>query len=264
MAAQQEQVVSLQGKVCLVTGASSGIGAGTAILFAGLGARLALNGRNQEKLQETAQRCEEISGLKPFLVPGDLTDEKVLQRIVEETVSHFGQLDVLVNSGGILAMGTVENTTLEDYDRVMNINVRSLFYLTQLAVPHLIKTKGNIVNVSSVTGQRSFPGVLAYCMSKSAVDHMTRCAALELASKQVRVNAVCPGVIVTEVHKRGGMSEEQYQEFLKRTKETHALGRPGKVEEVARTIAFLASDAASFITGVTMPVDGGRHAMCPR
>ncbi|XP_077350338.1 3-oxoacyl-[acyl-carrier-protein] reductase FabG-like [Lithobates pipiens] len=264
MAAQQEQVVSLQGKVCLVTGASSGIGAGTAILFAGLGARLALNGRNQEKLQETAQRCEEISGLKSLLVPGDLTDEKVLQRIVEETVSHFGQLDVLVNSGGILAMGTVENTTLEDYDRVMNINVRSLFYLTQLAVPHLIKTKGNIVNVSSVTGQRSFPGVLAYCMSKSAVDHMTRCAALELASKQVRVNAVCPGVIVTEVHKRGGMSEEQYQEFLKRTKETHALGRPGKVEEVARTIAFLASDAASFITGVTMPVDGGRHAMCPR
>ncbi|XP_040211815.1 3-oxoacyl-[acyl-carrier-protein] reductase FabG-like [Rana temporaria] len=264
MAAQQEQVVSLQGKVCLVTGASSGIGAGTAILFAGLGARLALNGRNQEKLQETAKTCKEISGLKPLLVPGDLTDEKVVQRIVEETVAHFGELDVLVNSGGILAMGTVENTTLEDYDRVMNINARSLFHLTQLAVPHLIKTKGNIVNVSSVTGQRAFPGVLAYCMSKSAVDHMTRCAALELASKQVRVNAVCPGVIVTEVHKRGGMSEEQYQEFLKRTKETHALGRPGKVEEVARTIAFLASDAASFITGVTMPVDGGRHAMCPR
>ncbi|CAI9618006.1 unnamed protein product [Staurois parvus] len=161
-------------------------------------------------------------------------------------------------------MGTVENTTLEDYDRVMNTNVRSLFYLSQLAVPHLIKTKGNIVNVSSVTGQRSFPGVLAYCVSKSAVDHMTRCVALELASKQVRVNAVCPGVIVTEVHKRAGMSEEQYQEFLKHTQETHALGRPGRVEEVARTIAFLASDAASFITGVTMPVDGGRHAMCPR
>ncbi|XP_018428798.1 PREDICTED: uncharacterized protein LOC108801369 [Nanorana parkeri] len=124
MAAQQEQVVSLQGKVCLVTGASSGIGAGTAILFAGLGARLALNGRNQDKLQETAQRCEEASGLKPLLVPGDLNDEKVVQRIVEETVSHFGQLDVLVNSGGILAMGSVENTTLEDYDRVMDTNVR--------------------------------------------------------------------------------------------------------------------------------------------
>ncbi|XP_068100154.1 3-oxoacyl-[acyl-carrier-protein] reductase FabG-like isoform X2 [Hyperolius riggenbachi] len=263
-AQQQEQVVALQGKVCLVTGASSGIGAGTAILFSRLGARLALNGRNLEKLQETAQRCEEASGQKPLLVPGELTDEAVLQRIVEETVGHYGQLDVLVNSGGILVNGTLEGTTLKDYDHQMNVNVRSLFYLSQLATPHLIKTKGNIVNVSSITGQRSFPGVMAYCMSKAAVDHMTRCAALELASKQVRVNAVCPGVIITEVHKRAGMSEEKYQEFLEHCKETHALGRPGNVDEVAKTIAFLASDAASFITGVAMPVDGGRHAMCPR
>ncbi|XP_077350340.1 3-oxoacyl-[acyl-carrier-protein] reductase FabG-like [Lithobates pipiens] len=263
MAAQQEQVISLQGKVCVVTGASSGIGAGTAIHFAGLGARLTLNGRNQEKLQETAQRCEEISGLKPLLVPGDLTDEKVVQKIVEETVGHFGQLDVLVNCGGILAMGTLENSTLEDYDRVMNTNVRSLFYLSHLAVPHLIKTKGNIVNVSSIFSQRTVPGFVAYCTSKSAVDHMTRSVARELGSKQVRVNAVCPGVIVTEVHKRAGMSEEQYQEFLKRTKEMNAVGRPGTVEEVARTIAFLASDAASFITGVALLVDGGQHLMCP-
>ncbi|KAM3916532.1 3-oxoacyl-[acyl-carrier-protein] reductase FabG-like [Leptodactylus fuscus] len=262
--AESEQVVSLRGKVCLVTGASSGIGAGTALLFARLGARLALNGRNEEKLKETARSCEEFCDQKPLLVPGDLTDEAVVRGIVEQTVAHFGQLDVLVNSGGILAMGTIENTTLQDYDRVMNVNARSLFYLTQLAVPHLIKTKGNIVNISSVNGQRSFPGVLAYCMSKSAVDQLTRCAALELASKQVRVNAVCPGVIITDVHRRAGLDEEQYAQFLQRTQTTHALGRPGTVEEVARTIAFLASDAASFITGVTMPVDGGRHAMCPR
>ncbi|XP_056390543.1 3-oxoacyl-[acyl-carrier-protein] reductase FabG-like [Hyla sarda] len=263
-AGNQEPVVSLKSKVCLVTGASSGIGAGTALLFARLGARLALNGRNEEKLKETAQACEEFCDQKPLLVAGDLTDEVRLREIVEQTVSHFGQLDVLVNSGGILAMGTIENTTLQDYDRVMNVNARSLFYLTQLATPHLTKTKGNIVNVSSVNGQRSFPGVLAYCMSKSAVDQLTRCAALELASKQVRVNAVCPGVIVTEVHRRAGLDEVQYAQFLQNTQHTHALGRPGTVDEVARTIAFLASDAASFITGVTMPVDGGRHAMCPR
>ncbi|KAM4697543.1 putative oxidoreductase TM_0325 isoform 2-T2 [Rhinophrynus dorsalis] len=191
MAAAGEQVVCLRGKVCLVTGASSGIGAGTALLFARLGARLALNGRNEEKLRETAQGCEEFCDQKPLLVPGDLTDEAVVQKIVEQTVAHFGQLDILVNSGGILAMGTVENTSLQEYDRVMNVNARALFHLTHLAVPHLIKTKGNIVNVSSVNGQRSFPGVLAYCMSKSAVDQLTRCAALELAPKQVRVNAVC-------------------------------------------------------------------------
>ncbi|KAM4631587.1 LOW QUALITY PROTEIN: 3-oxoacyl-[acyl-carrier-protein] reductase FabG-like [Discoglossus pictus] len=262
---ETDQVVSLQGKVCLVTGASSGIGAGTALLFAKLGARLALNGRNEEKLKETAQSCEKFCSQKPLLVPGDLTDEAVVQRMVEQAVAHFGQLDVLVNSGGILATGTLENTTLQDFDRVMNVNVRSMFYLTQLALPHLIKAKGSIVNVSSVTGQRAFPGVLAYCMSKSAVDQFTRCAALELAPKQVRDNAVCdPGVIVTEVHRRAGMNEEQYAQFLEHCRTTHALGRPGTVDEVARTIAFLASDAASFITGVTIPVDGGRHAMCPR
>ncbi|XP_053551147.1 3-oxoacyl-[acyl-carrier-protein] reductase FabG-like [Bombina bombina] len=259
-----DQVVSLWGKVCLVTGASSGIGAGTALLFARLGAQLALNGRNEENLQETARGCEELSDHKVLLVPGDLTDESLVQQLVEQTVSHFGKLDVLVNSGGILSNGSVETTTLQDFDKVMNVNVRAMFYLTHLAVPHLIKTKGNIVNVSSINGQRSFPGVLAYCMSKSAVDQMTRCAALELAPKQVRVNAVCPGVIITDIHRRAGLNEEQYAQFLQRTQQTHALGRPGTVNEVAQMIAFLASDAASFITGVTIPVDGGRHAMCPR
>ncbi|KAJ1125997.1 hypothetical protein NDU88_004410 [Pleurodeles waltl] len=258
------EVFSLKGKVALITGASSGIGAGTAVLFAKLGAKLSLNGRDVEKLNDTARLCQEASHEKPLLVPGELTDEGVPEKIIQDTVAHYGQLDVLVNSAGILSMGTIETTSLQDFDRVMNINVRSAFYLTHLAVPHIIETKGNIVNVSSVNGQRSFPGVLAYCMSKSAVDQLTRCTALELASKQVRVNAVCPGVIVTNVHRRAGLTEEQYTKFLEKTKETHALGRPGTAEEVAQTIAFLASDAASNITGVTLPVDGGRHAMCPR
>ncbi|KAM3916526.1 3-oxoacyl-[acyl-carrier-protein] reductase FabG-like [Leptodactylus fuscus] len=263
-ARDQEQVVSLRGKVCLVTGASSGIGAGTALLFARLGARLALNGRNEEKLKETAQRCQELCDQKPLLVPGDLADEAVVRGMIEQTVAHFGQLDVLVNNAGILKMGTTENTTLQSYDEVMKVNTRSLFYLTQLAIPHLIKTKGNIVNVSSLAGLRAFPGALAYCMSKSAVDQLTRCAALELASNQVRVNAVCPGVIVTELQRRAGLDEEQYTQFLESSQHSHPLGRAGTVEEVARTIAFLASDAASFITGVTLPVDGGCHTMCPR
>ncbi|XP_044161023.1 uncharacterized oxidoreductase TM_0325-like isoform X2 [Bufo gargarizans] len=150
-----EQVVSLRGKVCLVTGASSGIGAGTALLFARLGARLALNGRNEEKLKETARGCEEFCDQKPLLVLGDLADEAVVRGMVEQTVAHFGQLDVLVNNAAIMVMGSIEDTTLQDYDRMMNVNVRSVLYLTQLAVPHLIKTKGNIVNVSSVAGLRS-------------------------------------------------------------------------------------------------------------
>ncbi|KAL7836749.1 hypothetical protein AOLI_G00280330 [Acnodon oligacanthus] len=258
------KVSSLRDKVTLITGASSGIGAGTAVLFAKLGAKLALNGRNVENLARIAKECEDCGASKPLLVPGDMTDEKTVKKTVELTVAHFGRLDVLINSAGILAMGTIETTDMAQYDQVMNVNVRSVYHLTHLCVPYLIKTKGSIVTVSSVNGQRSFPGVLAYCMSKSAIDQFTRCIALELAPKQVRANSVCPGVIITEVHKRAGLDEEQYKQFLEKCKVTHALGRPGDVEEVAHAIAFLASDAATFITGVNLPVDGGRHAMCPR
>lgn len=250
------------GKVVLITGASSGIGAATAKIFAGYGAALALTGRNLEKLKEVASNCSNET--TPLLITGELTNEKDTKDILDKTIERFGRLDVLVNNAGILETGSIEATNLEQYDRVMNTNVRSIYQLTTLAVPHLIKTKGNVVNVSSVNGIRAFPGVLAYCVSKAAVDQFTRCAALDLAPKQVRVNSVNPGVTITNLHKRGGMNEEQYAAFLKKSQETHALGRPGYPEEVARTIAFLASDNASFITGASIPVDGGRHAMCPR
>ena len=254
--------MSLVGKVILVTGASSGIGAATAVFLSKLGAQLSLTGRNVENLQKVCNDCDKSAAT--FLTPGDLTKEADIEKIVKNTVDHYGKIDVLINNAGIIETGTIENTTLAQYDRLMNSNVRSIYYLTMLAVPHLVKTKGNIVNISSVNGIRSFPGVLAYNVSKAAVDQFTRCVALELAPKGVRVNCINPGVILTELQKRGGMNEEQYAAFLERTKETHALGRPGKPDEVAATIAFLASDLASNITGVSVPVDGGRHAMCPR
>uniref|UniRef100_A0A8C8G5R2 Uncharacterized protein n=1 Tax=Oncorhynchus tshawytscha TaxID=74940 RepID=A0A8C8G5R2_ONCTS len=204
------KVSSLKDKVTLITGASSGIGAGTSIMFAKLGALLALNGRDVENLTNIAKQCTDLGAAEPLLVPGDLTNEDTVKKTVELTIAHFGRLDVLINSAGILAMGSIETGDLAQYDKVMNVNVRSVYHLTQLCVPHLIRTKGSIVNVSSVNGQRSFPGVLAYCMSKSAIDQFTRCIALELASKQVRVNSVCPGVIITDVHRRAGLDEEQY------------------------------------------------------
>ncbi|KAK4882349.1 hypothetical protein RN001_005668 [Aquatica leii] len=251
-------------KVVLITGASSGIGAATAKKFAALGASLALAGRNLENLKKVASECKSEKNPPPFIVTGELTNESDTKAILESTIKHFGKLDVLINNAGIIETGSIETTTLEQYDRLMNINVRSIYHLTMLAVPHLIQTKGNIVNVSSVNGLRAFPGVLAYCLSKASVDQFTRCTALELAPKQVRVNCVNPGVTVTNLHKRGGMNDEQYAQFLTRTKETHALGRPGEASEVASTIVFLASDDASNITGASIPVDGGRHAMCPR
>lgn len=253
--------MSFLGKVVLITGSSSGIGAATAHRLAKQGAALALNGRNVDNLEAVAK---DVGAEKAFIVPGDLTKEADNESIMKKTIEKYGKLDVLINNAGILESGTIENTSLEQFDRLMNTNVRSIYHLTMLAVPHLIKTQGNIVNVSSVNGIRSFPGVLAYNISKTAVDQFTRCVALELAAKNVRCNSVNPGVTITNLHKRGGMNDEAYAKFLQHSKTTHAMGRPGQANEIADAIVFLASDAASFITGANLPVDGGRHAMCPR
>lgn len=256
--------MNFAGKVVLITGASSGIGAATAVHLSKLGAQLSLTGRNLVNLNKVADECHKSHNIKAFVVAGDVSKESDVQNILDSTIAHYGKLDVLVNNAGCIAIGSIENTSLAQYDTVMNTNVRSVYQLTMLAVPHLIKTQGNIVNVSSVNGIRSFANVLAYCVSKSALDQFTHCVALELAPKQVRVNSVNPGVIVTNLQKAGGMDDETYKKFLERSKETHALQRPGEPSEVAEAIAFLASSAASNITGVTLPVDGGRHAMCPR
>ncbi|VDK59360.1 unnamed protein product [Anisakis simplex] len=263
-------VVNLSGKVALITGATSGIGRATAILFNKLGASIVITGRATDRLEALAEELSKNEGSRdsfkgetyPFTA--DLTKSEDIKSLAEAAIKKFNKLDILVNNAGILENGTIENTSLDQFDHMMNVNLRAVFYLTNLLCPHLIQSKGSVVNVSSVNGMRSFPNVLAYNVSKSGVDQLTRCAALELASKGVRVNCVNPGVTMTELHRRSGMNEEAYQSFIEHSKSTHALGRAGTPEEVANAIAFLASDAASFITGASLPVDGGRHAMCPR
>lgn len=246
-----------EGKVALVTGATSGIGRATALGFQAAGGRVAAIGRRADALAEVARQ-----GVRPY--QADLADEDATKRVIDEITRDLGGIDVVVNAAGIIATGTVETTTLPDYDRMMNINVRSVLQICQLALPSLIARQGNIVNVSSVTGLRSFPGVLAYCVSKAAVDQLTRCMALELASKGVRVNAVNPGVVRTELHLTSGMTADAYSGFLERSKTTHPLGRVGTPEEVADLILFLASSRAGWITGATMSIDGGRAQTCAR
>nr|MBA3805840.1 SDR family NAD(P)-dependent oxidoreductase [Acidobacteriota bacterium] len=210
----------LAGKVALVTGATSGIGRATALLFAESGARVAALGRDEQALADLREEISEKGG-EALLIHADVTVEVDARRAVRETVERFAGLDVLVNAAGHLSNGTIENTTLDAWDAMLNINLRAVFYLMQQSVPHLADRRGNIVNVSSVTGLRAFPGVLAYCVSKAGLDQLTRCAALELAARGVRVNAVNPGVVVTEIHKRGGMNENDYAAFLERSKQTH-------------------------------------------
>lgn len=253
----------LRGKVALITGASSGIGRATALRFAEEGAQVALVGRVRDALSDVAAEVASRGG-DAFAVEADVTIERDAERVVRETVEDFGALDVLVNAAGILGNGTIETTTLAAWDDMLNVNLRAVFHLMQLAVPHLERRGGNIVNVSSVTGLRAFPGVLAYCVSKAGVDQLTRCAALELAPMGVRVNAVNPGVVVTQVHRRGGMSDEAYEKFLEHSKTTHPLGRVGDAREVAELILFLASSRASWITGATYSIDGGRAQTCAR
>ncbi|CAF0705962.1 unnamed protein product [Brachionus calyciflorus] len=257
-------MLTLQDKVAIITGASSGIGQGTAILFSNLGSKLVISGRDDNALDATIRSCNANLKTEIIKVVGDVTDPEIRQQIVETAIENFGKIDILVNGAGILKNDSIENMEMENFDFIMNVNVKSIIALTQLCLPHIIKQKGSIVNVSSVAGTRSFPNVLGYCISKAALDQFTKCVALELADKGVRVNSVNPGVIVTDIHKRAGYTEEEFQKFLTRCKTTHALGRPGSVDEVANTIAFLASDSASFITAELVHVDGGRHAMTPR
>lgn len=248
-------------------GASSGIGRETAVHFSQLGANLVLAGRNQERLAETQAKCTQVAqntDQQVLMVNHQAQDLSTNETLIKQTINKFSRLDVLVNNAGTIEYGTIETTSVEQYDRVMDVNLKSIYHLTQLALPHLLQSKGNIVNVSSVNGLRSFPNVLAYCVSKSALDQFTRCTAIELGGKGVRVNSVNPGVISTGLQLRAGLTEEQYAGFMERSKETHALGRVGEADEVASVITFLASEGASYITGATLPVDGGRHALCPR
>jgi NAD(P)-dependent dehydrogenase (short-subunit alcohol dehydrogenase family) len=250
-------------KVVLITGATSGIGRACAMKFANAGAFIAAVGRNTDALTNLSNELGESSG-KPLLLQADLSQAHEAERVIEETIERAGGIDVLVNAAGHIATGTIEDTSLDAWDAMLNINLRAVFHLTQKAMPSLIERRGNVVNVSSVTGLRAFPGVLAYCVSKAAVDQLTRCAALELAAKGVRVNAVNPGVVVTEIHRRGGMTAEQYDSFLERSKQTHPLGRVGQTKEIAELVFFLASDRASWITGATYSIDGGRAQTCAR
>jgi NAD(P)-dependent dehydrogenase (short-subunit alcohol dehydrogenase family) len=253
----------MKDNVAVITGASSGIGRASALAFAAAGWNVVAVGRNENELVNLLGETRDLEGtLKIHLA--DVTETTQVDRLLSETAQQFSRIDALVNAAGIIMTGSVETTTLDDWDKMMNINLRAVFYIMQKCVPHLEETKGNIVNVSSVTGLRAFPGVLAYCVSKAAVDQLTRCTALELAPKGIRVNAVNPGVIVTNLHKRGGMDDAAYEKFLEHARDTHPLGRPGEPEEVADLIYFLASEKAGWITGTTYSIDGGRAQTCAR
>jgi NAD(P)-dependent dehydrogenase (short-subunit alcohol dehydrogenase family) len=220
-------------------------------------------GRDIDALQQVCREITNAGGQAESLA-ADVTAADAPRQIVEAATAKWGGVDALVNAAGIIASAGVTDATDAGFDTMMDVNLRASFRLIRETAPALVERQGAVVNVSSVAGTRAFPGLLAYCVSKAAVDQLTRCAALDLAPKQVRVNAVNPGVVVTNLHKRSGMDDVRYAAFLEHSKATHPLGRAGTPEEIADLIAFLVSPASGWITGETIAIDGGRHLTCLR
>ena len=250
-------------RAAIVTGASSGIGRAVAKRLSRDGFAVLAVGRESGTLDRICAEINEGGGrAEPFAA--DVTTEAGPRAIVTRAVEKLGGIDALVNAAGVIASGSVADTTDDGWDAMMAVNVRAPFRLIREAASALASRLGAVVNVSSVAGLRAFPGVASYAVSKAAVDQLTRVAALDFAASGVRVNAVNPGVVVTNLHRRGGMDETKYLEFLERSKTTHPLGRPGQPEEIADLVAFLLSPAAGWITGETIAIDGGRHLTCLR
>ncbi|XP_063389005.1 3-oxoacyl-[acyl-carrier-protein] reductase FabG-like [Cydia fagiglandana] len=250
--------MSFANKVVIVTGASSGIGAATALLFAEEGADVVLVARTQAKLAAVAKNIEALAKKKPLIIQADLSKEADTATVIPKTVKHFGKLDVLVNNAGIASEGCLlDGKALQAYDDVMKTNVRAVIQLTSLAAPYLIQTKGNVVNISSVAEltPSKIPAFMFYAVSKAALGHFTRCAALELAPSGVRVNSVNPGPVENEFMTNNKLSNA---DDLKVTLTDYtALGYIAKNDEIGRVILFLASDKARSITGSTYVIDNG-------
>jgi NAD(P)-dependent dehydrogenase (short-subunit alcohol dehydrogenase family) len=241
------------GRVAFVTGASSGIGRACGMRFREEGASVFAVARREDRLQ----------GVFENFAVADVRVEEEVRNAVEGCIDTFGRIDYLINAAGVIGTGGVLDTNPEEWERLFSSNVDSVYYVTRHVTPHMIETGGAIVNVSSVTSLRPYGNLLAYCASKAAVDMLTQCVALELAPHGVRVNAVNPGVVVTELHTVAGVVPD-YEAFLEHSKQTHPLGRVGQPEEIAALCAFLCSDEAGWITGGIHSIDGGRALLSAR
>ena len=250
-------MISLKGKRALITGGASGIGRATALLFARAGAAVALADLDEAGGEEVMRQIEQDGG-RAIFVRCDVSRATDCQRAVRMTVEKLGGLDILFNNAGIIRRADVVETTEEEWERVMAVNVRSVFLMSKYAIPVMVQTGGGaIVNTGSGWGLVGGANAVSYCASKGAVVNMTRAMALDHGPQNIRVNCVCPGDTDT-----GMLRDEARQvgaaesEFLAQAAE-RPLRRIGRPEDIAQAVLYLVSDAASFVTGTTLVVDGG-------
>jgi glucose 1-dehydrogenase len=257
--------VKLEGKVALVTGSSQGIGQGIVLRLAQAGADVVINYRsNPDGAQETLDKVNSIGGKcylaecpnsQAYTVKADLGSVEMVRELIAESIGHFGKLDILVNNAGIEKHAPFWEVTEADYDAVMNVNLKGVFFATQAFVKHLIDTKqpGKIINISSVHEDLPFPNFTAYCASKGGMKMFTRNLAVELGALGITINNVAPGAIETPINTKLLNNPEKLGALLQNI----PLGRLGQPQDVASLVTFLASAEADYITGSTFVVDGG-------
>ena len=242
-----------QGKTALITGASRGIGRAIALDFGQNGANVAIVGRDREALEATAASCRQgRAGAQPFVLIGDAADAATVETFVKQTAEKFGSLDFAIGNAGQSQDALLVRLRPDALDHLLSVNVKSAFYLCAAASRMMMKQRsGSIVLISSIVGIMGNPGQSAYAASKAALLGLTKSLAKELGSRNIRVNAVAPGLIETAMTEKMPGAAREY--LLKQT----ALGRAGRPEDVSGVVRFLCSDAAGYVTGQTIVVDGG-------
>jgi NAD(P)-dependent dehydrogenase (short-subunit alcohol dehydrogenase family) len=250
-----------EGRVVLVTGGSSGIGYAAAQAFLQEGAKVAISGRNEARLQRAEKELSRFGTV--LAVRGDVSKAADARRMVTQTTKKLGPIDVLVNNAGIYLSKPVEAFSEREYDEIMGVNMKGTFLCTKFAIPGMVRRKrGAIVNVSSDSGLVGMAGSSVYCASKGAMVLFTKAVALDHAKDGVRVNVVCPGEVKTPMMEKDAVeSGRGFEEYYRRLVEPIPMKRAATAEEIARSILFLASDQASFMTGTALSVDGGSTAL---
>lgn len=251
--------MKLKGRVALITGGTEGMGFATAQLFLREGAKVVITGRSKAKSTKALIKLKKLG--KVMFVQGDVSKAKDAKKMVDETVKRFGRIDILFNNAGIYMEKLAEDTTEEEWDKLIDINLKGTFLVTKYAIPQMKRQRsGSIINNSSDAGLVGNKRCPVYCASKGAITIMTKAMALDYAKYNIRVNSVNPGTIDTPMLAYEAEASDDIEDYLRRANEEHPIGRVGRPEEVASAVLFLASDEASFVTGAALSVDGGLTA----